>query len=437
MTPPLWTPGNRRGALTSPALDRRTFLRGAGLGLAGLAGAALLGCSDDGADEGEGGATTTATGTAGAATSTAAVGGTAAAGGEIEKTELRVGYLPITDSTPLVLAHGLGYYEEAGLKPSDPTLFRGWSQVAEAFQARQVDVVHLLMPMAIWLRFGQDFPLKLVAWNHTGGSALTVANDVNSLADLSGTTVGIPFWYSIHNVVLQMLLRDAGLEPITTGEPGDGQVKLIVMAPPDMPPGLANGSIAGYIVADPFNAVAEVNQVGKVLRFIPDVWLDHACCVAVMHEDDVTNRPNWAQAVVSSLARAQVYARENRQEAARLLSGDGNNYLPQPRAVIERALTHYDVDEYGPTGAIQHPDWNTERIDFQPFPYGSYTEALIRQLKETVVEGDNAFLQDLDPAEAHSLLVDDRYARAAIEAAGGADRFGIDGGLTRDERIEV
>lgn len=427
MTPPLWTPrGSRPASLSPSALDRRTFLRGAGLGLAGLAGAALLGCSDDGdGDE----AASTATTTSGTATSPA--------GDDLEKTELRVGYLPITDSTPLVLAHGLGYYEEAGLKASDPTLFRGWSQVAEAFQARQVDVVHLLMPMAIWLRFGQNFPLKLVAWNHTGGSALTVANDINSLDDLSGTTVGIPFWYSIHNVVLQMLLRDAGLTPITTGDPGAGEVKLVVMAPPDMPPGLANGSIAGYIVADPFNAVAEVNQVGKVLRFIPDVWLDHACCVAVMHEDDVTNNPNWSQAVVNSLARAQVYARENRVEAARLLSADGNNYLPQPRPVIERALTHYDTAEYGPTGAIQHPDWETERIDFQPFPYGSYTEQLIRELKQTVVEGDNAFLADLDPTEAHQLLVDDRYARAAIEAAGGAERFGVDPSLTRDERIAV
>lgn len=413
---------------TSAAFGRRTFFRGAGVGLAGLAGAALLGCSDD-EPSGDGGE--------GTATGTTAAGGTAAAGGELEKTDLRVGYLPITDATPLVLAQGLGYYEEAGLKPSDPTLFRGWSQIAEAFQAKQVDIVHLLMPMAIWLRFGQNFPLKLVAWNHTGGSALTVANDVNSLQDLSGTVFGIPFWYSVHNVVLQMLLREAGITPITTGDPKAGEVKLVVMAPPDMPAGLANGSISGYIVADPFNAVAEVNGVGKILRFIPDVWFEHACCVALMHEDDVVNRPNWSQAVVSSLAKAQVYARENRTEAARLLSNEGNGYLPQPLEVIERAISHYDIAEYGPTGAIQHADWDTQRIDFQPFPYSSYTERLVEELKKTVVEGDNAFLQDLDPAEAHRMLIDDRFARQAIEAAGGAERFDIDPSLEREERIDV
>ncbi len=418
MTPPvLWTPSDHA------SISRRTLLRGMGLGAAGLAGAALLGCGDDDP----------------VAAATATGGGTGATGGALEKSAVRVGYLPITDATPLVLAHGLGYYQEAGLEAPAPTLFRGWSQVAEAFQARQVDVVHLLMPMAIWLRFGQNVPLKLTAWNHTGGSALTVGLDVDSVEDLAGTTVAIPFWYSVHNVVLQMLLREAGLKAITTGDPAraNGEVKLLVMAPPDMPPALANKSISAYIVADPFNAVAEVNSVGKILRFIPDVWFEHACCVTIMHEDDVTERPNWSQAVISSLARAQAYARSNREEAARLLSGDGENYLPQPRAVIERALTHYDTAEYGPTGAIQHTDWNTERIDFQPFPYGSYTEELVRRLRETVVEGDNSFLDNLDPAEAHRLLVDDRYARAGIEAAGGVDAFGIDASLERSERIEV
>ncbi len=393
--------------------SRRALLRGAGLGLAGAAFAACRDASD-----------------------TPATQATPPAGGDaLEKTALRIGYLPITDATPLVLAHGLGYYAEAGLEAAAPTLFRGWSQIAEAFQARQLDVVHLLMPMTIWLRFGRQVPLKVVAWNHTGGSALTVADRVRTVADLGGTTVAIPFWYSVHNVVLQGLLRESGLTAVTTGTPGPREVKLVVMAPPDMPPGLANGAIAGYIVADPFNAVAEVNRVGRILRFMPDVWFEHACCVVVMHDEDVQQRPRYTQAVISSLARAQRYAREQPGEAARRLSSEGHGYLPQPRPVIERALTYYDESEYGPTGAIQHTDWDTARIGFQPFPYASYTEALVRELKKTVVEGDAAFLAGLDPADVHGALVDDRFARVAIEAAGGAARFDVDPSLQREERI--
>src|SRR5581483_5786923 len=126
--------------------------------------------------------------------------------GQPESKALRIGYLPITDATPLLLAHAQGLYTAEGLEPAKPTLFRGWSQIAEAFQARQVDVAHILMPTAVWMRFGQSFPVKLVAWNHTDGSALTVANNVTAVDDFAGKTVAIPFWYSIHNLVLQLLL---------------------------------------------------------------------------------------------------------------------------------------------------------------------------------------------------------------------------------------
>ena len=352
---------------------------------------------------------------------------------------VRVGYLPITDATPLVLAHGLGYYQAEGLQAERPVMFRGWSQVVEAFLAHRVDVVHLLMPVTVWMRFAQNVPVKVVAWNHTDGSAFTVAPGVRSLEELAGKTVAVPFWYSVHNVVLQLLLRQAGLVPVTRGDASasDRTVKLVVMAPPDMPPALASGAIAGYIVAEPFNAAAELNGVGRIFRFTGDVWLNHACCVVVMHEADIRERPEWAQAVVTAVARAQLFARENRQETARILSREGSGYLPQPLAVVARALSHYDRASYRRTGAIRHPEWPNARIDFQPFPFASYTELLVRLLKETAVEGERQFLQALDPAHAHGQLVDDRFARAAVQALGGPERFGIPAALGRVERLEA
>ncbi len=359
--------------------------------------------------------------------------------GNLEKDVLRVGYLPITDAAPLLLAHGIGAYEKNGLSVDKPTLMRSWNTVAEAFQSKQVDLVHLLMPMAIWLRFSKNFPLKLVAWDHMDGSALTVKKDINSVSELAGTTVAIPYWYSIHNVVLQKLLKKEGLTPLTIGEPSkvNKTVKLIVMPPPDMPVALSNDSISGYIVADPFNAVAEVNDIGKVLRFTGDVWYKHACCVAIMHEDDVVNRPNYTQAVVNSISEAQLYASNNKLEAARLLSKDGGNYLPQPVKAIETAMTHYDHDEYVPSGAITNPEWDNQRIGFQPFPFPSYTTELIKSLKETIVEGDNSFLDDLNPVTAHQDLVNDSFARTAIEKLGGTEKFNIPEDFNRTELIKV
>lgn len=356
---------------------------------------------------------------------------------ELEGGKLRVGYLPITDASPLLLAHALDYYADEGLEVEKPTLFRGWSQLAEAFQAGAVDVAHFLMPMTFWMRFAGDVPARVVAWDHMGGSALTVRNDIDSVEQLAGTTVAVPFWYSIHNVVLQVLLEQAGLTPITSGDASADErtVKLVVQAPPDMPPALANGAIAGYIVADPFNAVAEVNGIGKVLRFVGDVWLDHACCVVTMKEDLTEGAPAVAQAAITAVARAQQYANTERAEAARILSRDGGDYLPQPLPAIDRALTHYDHDEYVPTGAIQHPEWPTERIDFQPYPFPSYTEKLWELAGKTVVEGDNGFLGSTDARTVHDELVDERFARAAIESLGGPSVFDLPEDLLRSETL--
>jgi NitT/TauT family transport system substrate-binding protein len=355
---------------------------------------------------------------------------------------VRIGYLPITDATPLLVAHGKGFFEAEGVKAEKPVLLRSWAQVMEAFISGQVNVVHLLSPMTVWARFGSKAPAKVVAWNHTGGSGLTVAPGINSVKELGGKTIAIPFWHSIHNVVLQMLLRENGLSPVTkrTGMPAANEVNLVIMAPADMVPALASQRISGFIVAEPFNAAAESLGVGKVLRFTGDVWKDHACCVVFMHERDLQQRPEWSQKVVNAMIKAQLWTRENRAETAALLSKDGvNKYTPHSTAVLEKVLAppESDIAGYVSSGAIRNPDWKERRIDFHPYPYPSYTEELVRRLKDTVTEGDRTFLAALDPAVAAQELVDDSFVKAAIAAAGGLSAFGLPEGFSRTEVVSA
>src|SRR5690606_14350634 len=88
---------------------------------------------------------------------------------------VRIGYLPITDATPLLVAHNNGLFEAEGIKSERPVLLRSWEQVIEAFISGQVNVIHLLSPMTVWARYGSKVPAKVVAWNHVGGSGLSVA----------------------------------------------------------------------------------------------------------------------------------------------------------------------------------------------------------------------------------------------------------------------
>lgn len=355
---------------------------------------------------------------------------------------VRIGYLPITDASPLLVAHSKKLFEAQGLEVEAPKLFRSWAQIVEAFMAGQVNVVHLLSPMTVWARYGSNFPAKVVAWNHMSGSALTVAPTIQNVKDLGGKKVAVPFWYSVHNVVLQHLLRENGLTVVT--KPADSlkpnEVALAIMAPADMGPALANGAIAGFIVAEPFNAAAETNGIGRIARFTGDVWREHACCVVTMHERDLKDRPEWSQKVVNAVVNAQHWLKDNRKEGAQILSKDGaGKYTPFPPAVLERVLVPNAErqQQYVKEGAIRHPEWKDERIEYQPYPFPSYTEQLVRLLKATQVEGDNKFLASLDPAFVARDLVDDRFVKKSIAALGGLKAFGLPEKYTRSETIVV
>lgn len=354
---------------------------------------------------------------------------------------VRIGYLPITDATPLLVAHGRKLFEAEGLKTEKPRLFRSWAQIVEAFVAGQVNVVHLLSPATLWVRYGTKFPAKVVAWNHVNGSALTVLPEIERFTDLGGKTVAIPFWYSVHNVLLQQVLRANGLEVVSgspSGQRSARQVNLVVMAPSEMVSALANKSIAGYIVAEPFNALAEIAGIGKILQFSGDVWKNHACCVTFLSERDLTDRPEWAQRVTNALVRAQLWTRSNQAEASRLMSNAGpGRYTPHTPAALAKVLVASDYAAYEKSGIVKHRDWEQRRIDFQPFPFASYTEELVRAILNTKVEGDAGFLKKLDPAFAARDLVDDRFVRKAIAAVGGPAKFGLPASLTRKEVIVV
>lgn len=332
---------------------------------------------------------------------------------------VRIGYLPITDATALLVAHGMGYFKDEGLEAERPTLIRGWSPLVESFAAGKFNLVHLLKPIPVWMRYNNNFPVKIMAWAHTNGSGVVVGKEtgIESFKDLGGKQVAVPFWYSMHNIVLQYALRKSGIKPVIKGqgEPlAADECNLQVMAPPDMPPALAAKKIDAYIVAEPFNALGETKAGGRMLRFTGDIWKNHPCCVLCMNEEVTKKKPEWTQKVMNALVRAEIYAAANKKEVAKLLSKDGEGYLPLPAPVIERAMTYYDDKAYGETNAITHPEWKLGRIDFQPWPYPSATRLIVEAMNDTVVAGDTTFLKKLDPDFVTKDLVDYAFVKQAM-----------------------
>jgi len=87
---------------------------------------------------------------------------------------VRIGYLPITDASALLVAHARGLFEQQGLQAEAPSPVRSWSALIEGFAAGRFNVVHFLKPIPVWMRYNNKFPVKLLAWAHTNGSGSPV-----------------------------------------------------------------------------------------------------------------------------------------------------------------------------------------------------------------------------------------------------------------------
>ncbi|MEW6427426.1 MAG: ABC transporter substrate-binding protein [Thermodesulfobacteriota bacterium] len=362
--------------------------------------------------------------------------------------QVKIGYLPITDATPLLVAHANGHFREEGLDVAPPLKIRSWSALVESFLTDKINVCHMLLPIPVWMRFNRGVDVKVLAWDHTNGSALTIGGSagIRDFADLGGRLIAVPHWYSMHNVILQLGLREAGLSPVIQPRaqpPSDRQTNLVILPPPEMPSALAAGKIDGYIVAEPYNALSEEKIGAKILRFTGDIWQNHPCCVIVMRERLIREHPLFTQKVISAIVGAQLWTQRHPVETAGLLGRDGRGYLPVDREVLLRVFTGYEPERYGPGAvpqAIRHPDWQVSRIGFQPYPFPSATRFIIREMAATVMEGDASFLRALDPETGARELTDDSFAKKAITDLGGLDAFrvtGLDGPWSRSEVISL
>ena len=336
---------------------------------------------------------------------------------------IKLGYIPITDAAALLVAHEMGFFKKQGIDSVKPTLIRGWSPLVEAFSSHRFNLVHLLAPIPVAMRYNSNFPVKVTAWDHTNGSATVVGKHtgITKVEQLGGKQFAVPYWYSNHNIISQKMMRAAGITPVIRPQDaklGPKECNIVVLPPPSMPPALAAKSIDAYCVAEPFAAMGEVKAGGKILRFTGDVWKGHPCCVVAMHEDDVMDpeRAEWTQGVHNAIIEAQIYLGENRMKMAEVLSRDGKKYYPFPKEVVQRAMTKYDPAYYKNPHAIQHAEWGQDRINFQAWPYPSATKLNVQYLQDTVLTGDTAFVSKLDPEHVAKDLVNYDFVKKALEA---------------------
>jgi nitrate/nitrite transport system substrate-binding protein len=296
-----------------------------------------------------------------------------AQGGAIEKKDLKVGFIPITCATPIIMAHPMGFYSKHGLNV-EVVKTAGWAVIRDKTINKEYDAAHMLspMPLAITLGAGSNpIPYAMPAVENINGQAITLGvkhKDKNDPKQWKGFKFAVPFDYSMHNYLLRYYVAEAGLDP-------DTDIQIRSVPPPEMVANLRADNIDGFLGPDPFNQRAVYDGVGFIHILSKQLWDGHPCCAFAASKEFVTTQPNTYAALLKAIIDATAYAHkpENRKEIAAAIAPA--NYLNQPETVLEQILTGTYADGLG--NVKRDPN----RIDFDPFPWHSFAIWILTQMK--------------------------------------------------------
>ncbi|WP_372827285.1 CmpA/NrtA family ABC transporter substrate-binding protein [Polaromonas sp.] len=306
--------------------------------------------------------------------------------GKLEKTNLKIGFIPITCATPLIMAHPLGFYSKQGLNV-EVVKTAGWALIRDKMINKEYDATHFLSPMPLAMSMGvgsNPVAMNVATIQNTNGQAITLANKHKDKRDpkmWKGFKFAVPFEFSMHNFLLRYYVAEAGLNP-------DTDIQIRVVPPPEMVANLRAGNIDGYLGPDPFNQRAVYEEIGFLHILTKDLWNGHPCCAFGTSTEFIQKNPNTFAALYRSVLTAAAMARDpnNRELIAKVISPQA--YLNQPETVVAQVLTGRFADGLGNIKTV--PD----RADFDPIPWQSMAVWMLTQMKRWgYVKGDINYKQ--------------------------------------------
>jgi nitrate/nitrite transport system substrate-binding protein len=306
--------------------------------------------------------------------------------GSLEKKDLKIGFIPITCATPLIMADPLGFYKKEGL---NVTLNKtaSWALIRDKMLNKEHDASHFLSPMPLAISMGvgsSSQAMRVATIQNINGQAITLSlkhKDKRDPKQWKGFKFAVPFDYSMHNFLLRYYVAEHGLNP-------DTDIQIRVVPPPEMVANLRAGNLDGYLGPDPFNQRAVYDEVGFIHILSKELWDGHPCCAFGTSEAFIKENPNTFAALYRAVLTAAQMAREerNRPLIAQVISPA--NYLNQPVTVVEQVLTGKFADGLGSVKS------DPKRADFDPFPWQSMAVWILTQMKRWgYIKGDVNYKQ--------------------------------------------
>jgi len=366
---------------------------------------------------------------------------------DVERDELTLGFIKLTDMAPLAVAYENGYFEDEGLYV---TLVpqANWKVLLDGVITGTLDGAHMLagQPLAATIGYGTEAHIVTPFSMDLNGNGITVSNEVweamkPHLAMEGGRPVhpigaealapvvadyadagkpfnmGMVFPVSTHNYELRYWLAAGGLNPgfysesDTSGQI-DADVLLSVTPPPQMPSTLEAGTILGYCVGEPWNQQAVAKGIGVPVITDYEIWKNNPEKVFGLTKAFTEENPNTTLALTKALIRAAIWLDENdnanRPEAVEMLAR--SEYVGADAEVIGASMT--GTFEYEKGDVRDVPDFNVFFRYYATYPYYSDAVWYLSQMRRWGQIGEHRG-DDWYDETARSVYLPDTYLEAA------------------------
>ncbi|MCI4411381.1 MAG: ABC transporter substrate-binding protein [Thiotrichales bacterium] len=268
-----------------------------------------------------------------------------------EKTDVKIGFIPLTDCASVVMASVKGFDKKYGINII-PSKEASWAGVRDKLTNGELDASHVLYGLIYGLQMGIGGPQKdmavLMNLNHNG-QAITLSNALKDKGVMDGTslrklissdkreyTFAQTFPTGTHAMWLYYWLAAHDINPFS-------DVKNIVVPPPQMVANMRVGNMDGFCVGEPWNARAIMDKIGFTVTTTQDIWQEHPEKVLGTTKAFVEQYPNTARAMVAAILDASKFidASVNRREVAETVASKA--YINCPVDVIDgRMAGKYD-----------------------------------------------------------------------------------------------
>lgn len=263
---------------------------------------------------------------------------------------VKLGFIPLTDCAPLVMAKELGLFKKYGVEVV-LTKETSWANIRDKILTGELDGAHCLysMPFSVYTGVGgkEGSLMKIAMMLNVNGQAITLSNDfcgkvgfkqMNKVTPVVAAklkaekevTFAMTFPGGTHDLWLRNWMSLAGLN--------QKAVKIITIPPPQMVANMKVGNMDGFSVGEPWNGVAVKQGIGFTQIASQDIWKDHPEKALVVNNEFSTKHKADLVKVMKAVMEACKWldVPANRKKAAAVIGKAP--YVNAPADIIEGRL---------------------------------------------------------------------------------------------------